>query len=102
VVAGKSSYQGRGKGGDIVVDIEVVVLEGAAYRGGVVDMPMKAVALELWRDKTDGRRRASSIGRMWQWGCIIRMHCIYFVANSYINACTISGSIMILNTLLLS
>jgi len=59
VVAGKSSYQGRGKGGDIVVDIEVVVLEGVAYRGGV-DIPMN------------------------------------------INACIISGGIIILNTLLLS
>ena len=82
MVAGKSSYQGRGKGGDIVVDIEVVVLEGAAYRGGV-DIPMKAVALELWRDKTDGGGggRASSTGRMWQRGGIIRMHSLYCVAN---------------------
>ena len=77
MVAGKSSYQGRGKGGDIVVDIEVVVLEGAAYRGGVVDMPMKAVALELWRDKTDG----GGGGRASSTGDIIRMHSINCVAN---------------------
>ena len=32
----------------IVVDIEVVGLKGAAYRGGV-DMPMEAVALEACR-----------------------------------------------------
>ena len=52
-----------------VVDIEVVGLKGVAYRGGV-DMSIKAVALELWRDKTDGggRERALSTGRMWQRG----------------------------------